>query len=119
MVNPDTQMTAHILAVLLRNDRKPRIVGVQRTRQEWGLDRMRDYLRAIGADILERDGEAALWGAMREVIALLPHRRQEGLIRLVYAWSTTGKWLADQDREEPAKPEGYRPPAVAARYGGG
>ena len=112
MVRPDTQMTAHILAVLLRNDRNPRIVGIQRTPQQSGFDRMRDYLRAIGTEILERDGEAALWEAMREAIALLPRRRQEALIRLVHAWAAAGEWLADQDREEPGKPEGYRPPAA-------
>jgi hypothetical protein len=105
-------MTAHILAVLLRNDRKPRIVGVQLTRQQWGLDRLRDYLRAIGADISARGGEEALWEALRDAIALLPRRREEGLVRLIHAWAASGEWLADQDREEPAKPEGYRPPAA-------
>jgi hypothetical protein len=112
MFRSDAQMAAHILAVLLRNDREPRVVGLQNSRKQWGFDRSRDYLRAIGAEIYARGGETALWEAMRQAVALLPNRRQEGLIRLVYAWAAAGDWLADQNLAKPGKPEGYRPPAA-------
>jgi hypothetical protein len=106
------ELTAHLLDVLLRNDRKIRPVGPPRTRQEWGIDRCNLFVRAIGRDTLEEDGEQALWTMMRESVALLPARRKEALARLVGLWSPFDGWLDDQDVPAPTRPEKYRLPDI-------
>jgi hypothetical protein len=76
-----------------------------RTRQEWGFDRVNDYLRAIGKATLEEGGEAELWVLLRGSIALLPSRREEALSRLVRLWVPLEGWLDDQDIPAPPRPD--------------
>jgi hypothetical protein len=106
------ELTAYLLSVLVRNDRGVRPVGLPRNRQEWGIGRVNDYLRAIGLETLEEGGEAELWMLLRGSIALLPSRREEALFRLVRLWAPFEGWLADQDIPAPTRPVKYRSPAV-------
>jgi hypothetical protein len=106
------ELAAHLLDVLLRNDRRVRAVGPPRTRQEWGIERVGDYLRAIGRETLEGDGEEALWTLLRDSIALLPRRREEALRRLVRFWGPLDGWLDDQNIPAPPRPVKYRLPAI-------
>jgi hypothetical protein len=105
------ELTAYLLSVLVRNDRKLRAVGPPRNRQEWGIGRVGNYLRAIGLETIEEDGEAALWALLRGSVALLPRQREEALLRLVRLWASLG-WLNDQDIPAPIKPAKYREPAI-------
>jgi hypothetical protein len=82
-----------LLSVLVRNDRGVRAVGPPRNRQEWGIGRVNDYLRAIGQETIEEGGEAALWVLLRGSIALLSSRREETLSRLVRLWAPLEGWL--------------------------
>lgn len=90
-IPPNLRMTAYLLEQLLRHDRQARVIRPPRDRREWGIARLTDYLRAIGAEIAG-GGEAALWEALRVTVALQPTRREEGLIRLIRLWprSATG-----------------------------
>jgi hypothetical protein len=110
--NGYSELTAHLLDVLLRNDRGLRAVGPPCTRQEWGIGRVNDYLRAIGLETLEEDGEAKLWRLLRGSVALLPSRRAEALSRLVRLWAPLEGWLDDQDIPAPPRPTKYRLPAI-------
>ena len=103
MENNRTQLTAHLLSVLVRHDRRPRAIGPPRTRQEWGIGKIGDYLRAIGRTAIEEGGEEALWVLLRESVALLPSQREEALLRLVRLWARFG-WLDNQDVPEPRRP---------------
>jgi hypothetical protein len=105
------ELTAYLLSVLVRNDRKIRAIGPPRNQQEWGFGRVGDYIRAIGHETLEEDGEAALWGLLRGSIALLPSRREEALHRLVRLWAPLG-WLDDQNIPAPTRPVKHRTPAI-------
>jgi hypothetical protein len=105
------ELTAHLLDVLVRNDRKIRAIGPPRDRQEWGISRVHDYLRAIGRETIEEDGEEALWRLARDSVALLPAQREEAVHRLVRLWGPLG-WLDDQDIPAPPKPLKYRRPVV-------
>jgi hypothetical protein len=105
------ELTAYLLDVLIRNDRKIRAAGPPRNRQEWGIGRVNDYVRAIGRETLEEDGETALWELLRGSIALLPRKREEALCRLVKAWAPLG-WLDDQGIPEPTKPAKHREPVI-------
>jgi hypothetical protein len=105
------ELAAYLLDVLLRNDRGIRAVGPPRDRKEWGIGRVGDYLRAIGQETIEEDGEAALWQLLASSIALLPSRREEALFRLVRVWAPLG-WLDDQNIPAPTKPLKYRRTAV-------
>ena len=107
-----TQLTAFLLSVLLHHDRGIRAVGPPRNRQEWGFDRIGDYLRAIGREAALEGGEPALWALLRESVALLPSRREEALYRLIRSWAPLGGWLDDQGVPAPAKPTKYRLPAA-------
>jgi hypothetical protein len=114
-MSPDTgypQLAAYLVSVLARNDRRIRTVGPPRTRQEWGIGRVGDYLRAIGQETLEEDGETALWQLLRGSVALLPRRREEALLRLVRLWAPLEGWLDDQDIPMPTKPVKCRQPAI-------
>jgi hypothetical protein len=106
------QLTAYLLDVLLRNDRGIRALGPPRDRREWGIGRVCDYLRAIGRETIEEDGEAALWVLLRGSVALLPSQREEAVIRLVRLWAPLEGWLDDQDVPAPTKPEKHRLPAA-------
>jgi hypothetical protein len=106
------QLTAYLLSALVRNDRKIRTIGPPRDRQEWGIDRVGDYIRAIGQETLEENGEVALWQLLRGSIALLPSRREEALFRLVRLWAPLGRWLDDQDIPAPTRPVKYRLPPI-------
>jgi hypothetical protein len=106
------ELAAHLLSVLVRNDRGIRAVGPPRNRQEWGIGRVNAYLRAIGLETLEEDGEAGLWTVLRGSVALLPSRREEALFRLVRLWAPLEGWLDDQDIPAPPRPTKYRTPAV-------
>ena len=101
--NRTRQLTAHLLSVLVRHDRRPRAIGPPRTRQEWGIGRIGDYLHAIGRTAIEEGDEEALWALLRESVALLPSRREEALLRLVRLWARLG-WLDNQDVPEPCRP---------------
>jgi hypothetical protein len=92
----------------VRNDRGIRAVGPPRNRQEWGIGRVGEYLCAIGQETIEESGEAALWTLLRGSVALLPSRREEGLLRLVRHWAPLEGWLDDQDIPAPTKPDKYR-----------
>jgi hypothetical protein len=105
------ELVPFLLDVLLRNDRQIRAVGPPRSRQEWGIGRINDYLRAIGRETLEEDGEDALWALLRGSVALTPRRREEALRRLVKAWAPIG-WLDDQDIPAPTRPTKYRMPTL-------
>jgi hypothetical protein len=107
-----TQLTAFLLSVLLHHDRGIRAVGPPRSRQEWGIGRICDYLRAIGQETIMEGGEAALWALLRESVALLPSQREEALLRLIRFWAPLGGWLDDQGVPAPAKPTKYRLPAA-------
>jgi hypothetical protein len=106
------QLAAYLLDVLVRNDRRVRAVGPPRNRQEWGFGRVNDYLRAIGRETLDEDGEAALWALLRGSVALMPSRREEALLRLIGLWASLSGWLDDQDIPAPSKPAKYRTPIV-------
>jgi hypothetical protein len=106
------ELAAYLLSVLVRNDRKVRVVGPPRDRQEWGISRVNDYLRAIGRETLEEGGEGELWVLLRGSIALLPSRRDEALFRLVRLWAPLEGWLDDQDIPVPPRPVKYRVPVV-------
>jgi hypothetical protein len=84
-------LAAYLVSVLVRNDRGIRAVGPPRNRQEWGIDRVGEYLRAIGQETIEEGGEAALWTLLRGSVALLPSRREEALLRLVRHWGAAIK----------------------------
>jgi hypothetical protein len=105
------ELTAYMLDALLRNDRKIREVCPPRNRQEWGFERVNNYLRAVGLETIEEGGEEALWRLMRRSIALLPHRREKAMHRLVRLWAPFG-WLDDQDIPMPTLPAKYREPAI-------
>jgi hypothetical protein len=111
------ELAAHLLSVLVRNDRGIRAIGPPRNRQEWGIDRVGDYLRAIGLATIEEDGEAALWQLLRGSVALLPSRRGEALFRLIRIWSPLEGWLDDQDIPPPVLPAKYRLPAIERNAG--
>jgi hypothetical protein len=113
MVNDNgyLELTAYLIDVLLRNDRRIRAVGPPRNRQEWGIDRVNAYLRAIGRETFEEHDEAELWRLLRGSIARLPRRRKEALCRLVGLWGSTG-WLDDQDIPAPTRPSKYREPVI-------
>jgi hypothetical protein len=106
------ELTAHLLSVLVRNDRRIRPVGPPRDRQEWGIDRVNAYLRAIGRETIEEDGETALWTLLRGSVALLPSQRKEALLRLVGLWAPLEGWLDDQDIPAPVRPVKYRTPTI-------
>jgi hypothetical protein len=106
------ELAAYLLDVLVRNDRKVRVVGPPKTRQEWGVGRVNVYLQAIGRETLEEDGEAALWQLIRGAIALLPRRREEAVFRLVRVWAQLDGWLDDQDVPAPTRPVKHRLPDV-------
>jgi hypothetical protein len=106
------QLTAYLLSTLVHHDRRLRVIGPPRTRQEWGFDRIGDYLRAIGRETAMEGGEAELWALLRESVALLPSRREEALLRLVRAWASLDGWLDDQAVPMPSKPAKYRLPAA-------
>ena len=57
----DPQFTAYLLSITLHNDRGVRVVGPPRNRREWGIDRLGDYIRALGQDAIAEGDEAALW----------------------------------------------------------
>jgi hypothetical protein len=115
--NSYPELTAYLLSVLVRNDRRIRAVGPPRTRQEWGIGRVGDYLRAIGQETIEEGGEAALWQLLRGSIALLPSQREEALIRLIRFWAPLDGWLDDQDTPAPTRPVKYRLPIVERTAG--
>ena len=106
------QLTAYLLSILVHHDRGIRAAGPPRNRQEWGIGRIGDYLRAIGREAAMEGGEAALWALLRESVALLPSRREEALYRLIRSWAPLDGWLADQDIPAPVKPTKYRLPAA-------
>jgi hypothetical protein len=110
------QLTAYLLTVLVRNDRKIHVIGFPRNCQEWGIERIGDYLRAIGEETLEEGGETALWRLLYGSIALLPSRREEALFRLVRSWEPLEGWLNDQNIPAPARPT-MRWPALERRVG--
>jgi hypothetical protein len=114
-ISPNIRLAAYLLGHLLRYDRQARVIRPPRNRREWAIARFTDYLRAIGAEIAP-SGEAALWEAVRAVIALQPSRREEGLIKLVRLWSPLGDWLGDQNIALPALPRGYEPPDAPRTY---
>jgi len=107
-----SQLTAYLVSILVNPDRGIRAVGPPRNRQEWGIGRIGDYVRAIGQETLTEGDEAALWALLRESVALLPARREEALLRLIRAWAPLNGWLDDQQIPAPAKPEKYRLPAA-------
>jgi hypothetical protein len=111
------ELTAYLVSVVARNDHGIRAVGPPRNRQEWGIGRVNDYLRAIGQETLEEDGEAALWRLLRGSIALLPSRREEALLRLVRLWAPLEGWLDDQGIPPPILPVKYRLPAIERNAG--
>jgi hypothetical protein len=106
------QLTAYLLSILVHHDRGVRIVGSPRNRKEWGVDRIGDYLRAIGQETLREGDEAAVWALLRESIALLPIRREEALLRLIRSWAPLDGWLDDQRIPAPVKPDKCRLPAA-------
>jgi hypothetical protein len=106
------QLTAYLLDVLVRNDRRLRVVGPPRSRQEWGVGRVNDYIRAIGYETIEEGGEVALWRILRGSISRLPSQRKEALCRLVCLWAPLGGWLDDQDIPAPTRPVKHRTPAI-------
>jgi hypothetical protein len=106
------ELTAHLVDVLVRNDRKIRAIGPPRDRQEWGLERVGVYLRAIGRETIEEDGEAGLWRLLRDSVALLPCQREEAVHRLVRLWGPLEGWLDDQNVPAPRKPLKYRRPVI-------
>ncbi|HZZ25980.1 MAG TPA: hypothetical protein VFE60_27040 [Roseiarcus sp.] len=106
------QLTAYLLSILVHHDRGVRAIGPPRNRQEWGIGRIGDYLRAVGREEVTEGGEAALWELLRGSIALLPSRREEALLRLIRAWAPLEGWLDDQDIPAPVKPTKYRLPAA-------
>jgi hypothetical protein len=106
------QLTAYLLSILVHDDRGIRAVGPPRNRQEWGIGRIGDYLRAIGRETLMEGDEAALWALLHESIALLPARREEALLRLIRFWGPLDGWLDDQRIPAPVKPDKYRLPAA-------
>ena len=87
-------------------------IGPPRSRQEWGIGRIGDYLRAIGRETIVEGGEAELWALLRESIALLPSQREEASLRLIRLWRPLVGWLDDQDIPVPVKPAKYRLPAA-------
>ena len=91
-----SQLTAYLVSILVHHDRGIQLVGPPRNRQEWGIGRIGDYVRAIGQETLTEGDEAALWALLRESVALLPARREEGLLRLIRAWAPLNGWLDDQ-----------------------
>jgi hypothetical protein len=99
-----SQLTAYLLSILVHHDRQLRVIGPPRTRQEWGVGRIGDYLRAIGRAAIEGGDEEALWVLLRESVALLPSRREEALLRLIRFWAPLGGWLDDQNAPEPRRP---------------
>src|SRR5271167_4091831 len=90
------QLTAYLLSILVHHDRRIRAIGPPRNRQEWGFDRIGDYLRGIGRETIVEGDEAGLWALLRESIALLPSRREEALLRLIRLWAPLDGWLDDQ-----------------------
>ena len=107
-----TQLTAYLLSILVHHDRGVRAIGPPRSRKEWGIGRIGDYLRAIGRETITEGDEVALWALLRESTALLPSRREEALLRLIRLWAPLGGWLDDQNIPAPAKPPKYRLPAA-------
>jgi hypothetical protein len=107
-----SQLTAYLLSILVHHDRGVRAIGPPRNRQEWGIGRIGDYLRAIGQEAIQEGDEAALWALLRESIALLPTRREEALLRLIRSWAPLDGWLDDQRIPAPVKPAKYRLPAA-------
>lgn len=101
-----------MVSILVHHDRGIRAIGPPRNRQEWGFDRIGDYLRAIGREALTEGDEVALWALLRESVALLPSRREEALFRLIRAWAPLDGWLEDQNIPVPAKPAKYPLPAA-------
>ena len=99
-----SQLAAYLLSVLVLHDRRLRAIGPPRTRQEWGVGRIGDYLRAIGGAAIEEGDEEALWALLRKSVALLPSRREEALLRLIRFWAPLGGWLDDQDIPAPRRP---------------
>ena len=110
--NSHPQLTSYLLSVLVRHDRGIRAIGPPRSRQEWGFDRIGDYLRAIGRETLVEGGEAELRALLRKSVALLPSRREEASLRLIRLWRPLDGWLDDQDIAVPVKPAKYRLPAA-------
>ena len=55
-----SQLTAYLLSILVHHDRGIRAAGPPRNRQEWGIGRIGDYLRAIGRETIVEGGEAEL-----------------------------------------------------------
>ena len=106
------QLTAYLLSILVQHDRGIRAIGPPRNRQEWGIGRIGDYLRAIGRETIVEGGEAELWALLRESVALLPSQREEALLRLIRFWAPLGGWLDDQSIPAPVKPAKYRLPAA-------
>jgi hypothetical protein len=106
------QLAAYLLSILVHYDRGIRAVGPPRSRQEWGIGRIGDYLRAIGREAISEGDDAALWALLRESVALLPSQREEALLRLIRLWAPLDGWLDDQAIPAPAKPAKYRLPAA-------
>jgi hypothetical protein len=111
------QLTAYLLSVLLNNDRRLRTVGSPRDRQEWGIERLGDYFRAIGQETLEEGGETAIWQLVLNSLSLLPSRREEALVRLVRFWGPLPGWLDDQKIPPPARPSLQCWPELERRVG--
>jgi hypothetical protein len=109
------ELAAYLVDVLVRNDRGIRAIGSPLNRQERGCNRVGEYLRAIGRETLEEDGEKALWGILRSSVALLPRRREEALLRLIKLWAPLNGWLDDQDIPAPSMPAKHRTPVVDER----
>src|SRR5271166_610777 len=107
-----SQLTAYLLSILVHHDRGIRAAGPPRNRQEWGIGRIGDYLRAIGRETLMEGDEAALWALLRESVALLPSRREEASLRLIRLWAPLDGWLDDQNIPAPVKPDKCRLPAA-------
>ena len=114
-IPPNIRLAAYLLGQLLRYDRQARVIRPPRNRREWGIARLTDYLRAIGAEVAIGD-EAALWEALRVIIALQPARREEALIRLIRLWAPFDGWLTDQHIAPPTLPRGYEPPTAPRTY---
>jgi hypothetical protein len=112
MGNAQLQLAAYLLSVLVHHDRGIRVIGPPRSRQEWGIGRIGDYLRAIGREAIMEGGEVEIWALLRESVALLPFRREEALLRLIRVLAPLEGWLDDQDIPAPTKPTKYRLPAA-------
>ena len=102
------QLVAYLLAILLRHDRGIRAVGPPATRQEWGIGRIGDYLRGIGREVLEEGSETELWALLRASVALLPSRREGGLVAARSTLGSAPRVIDDQNIPAPPKPDTYR-----------